>query len=143
MPLPTSPVQFLSESAFALRSFALCFPTNSPRIKSLRTLCTKYPGWGIEPAAFATPKKLATGRRTATRDLSAIKAHGSRATSHDPRITGHDPPTTNHDPRVTGHAPRITNHGSFKCYNGGLTQGATRFRRKLSRPEGMPAPTWP
>jgi hypothetical protein len=73
-----------------------------------------------------------------------LVAH-TRATDHGPRITDHEPRITSHESQITTYElPPAAVHGRpAKMIEWSLTTGATRFRRKLSRLEGMPAPTWP
>ena len=89
----------------------------------LRTLCRKQPRWGTHPSVhpFTIQKDLLFARsRARTSYRHRDRASISRDTQRSTQIP--------------------TSPNMLKCTR---TQGATRFRRKLSRPEGMPGPTCP
>ena len=98
---------------------------------TLRTLCTKTPG-GVahRPVSSVFDFQLSTVNlfppRRNTRDSNCFIP--SRTLSR-----------RNGVPRFS--APRSTSATRSKMLN--CHKGATRFRRKLSRPEGMPGPTCP
>jgi hypothetical protein len=92
----------------------------------LRTLSNNLPGWGTHPSVH--PFIRSPFRR------NFLLARSTAVVTRGPR----EQASTSQNTRRSTQIPTSPNMLKWTC-----TQGATRFRRKLSRPEGMPGPTCP
>ena len=130
--LNKSPHQYHSAGlTFPLLSYSyalFCIAQNaiSNLFNAFRTLCKKHPGRGSHPSR----QGLRRSAQATNLSLRAFQTPYLVISLRDCFIPA--PPQR----RLDG--PNLLSMLKCSC-----TQGATRFRRKLSRPEGMPGPTCP